>query len=305
MLQNVVLTNNWAGSGGGAAEATLKYCLVANNWAVTNGGGTLNGSLYSCVLTRNRAANGGGSNGSALANCTVAGNLATNDGGGLVEGRSFNTIIYYNTSLGTAPNYSGDYAYFSYSCSPDPGGTSSITNEPLFMDPAGGDFCLQSSSPCINAGYNYIWVGATDMDGNPRIAGGTVDIGAYECQLPPLLDYYLWLQGYGLSTASSDTYADSDGDGMNNWQEWLADTEPTNVLSCFHIEAISMGSSATIWFQSSSNRAYTLWRTTAVDPPDWSALSGQEAIPGTGDTLTLSNPANAPQQFYRVQVNIP
>jgi len=34
-------------------------------------------------------------------------------------------------------------------------------------------------------------------------------------------------------------------------------------------------------------------------------VPGQQAIPGTGGALTLSDPTNAPQQFYRVQVNLP
>jgi hypothetical protein len=40
---------------------------------------------------------------------------------------------------------------------------------------------LQANSPCINAGNNGYVVSATDLDGNPRIVGGTVDVGAYEC----------------------------------------------------------------------------------------------------------------------------
>ena len=45
---------------------------------------------------------------------------------------------------------------------------------------------LQPNSPCINAGDNSYVTGATDLDGNPRISGGTVDIGAYEYQWPQL-----------------------------------------------------------------------------------------------------------------------
>src|SRR5262249_6647860 len=61
-------------------------------------------------------------------------------------------------------------------------GIGNITNAPLFVSEPGGNLRLQADSPCINAGNNSFVVGTTDVDGNPRIAGGTVDIVAYELQ---------------------------------------------------------------------------------------------------------------------------
>ncbi len=53
--------------------------------------------------------------------------------------------------------------------------------DPLFVNPDSGDFRLQGCSPLINAGNNaYVTDIPTDIDGAPRIQGGTVDIGAYE-----------------------------------------------------------------------------------------------------------------------------
>jgi hypothetical protein len=53
------------------------------------------------------------------------------------------------------------------------------------VDFAGGNYRLLITSPCINAGINQDWmVAATDLDGNPRISWGTVDMGAYEFLLP-------------------------------------------------------------------------------------------------------------------------
>jgi hypothetical protein len=62
-------------------------------------------------------------------------------------------------------------------------GSGNFTNDPCFINPSTGNFHLQSLSPCINAGSSNA-VGSTDLDGNPRLVGGFVDLGAYEYQLP-------------------------------------------------------------------------------------------------------------------------
>lgn len=55
-----------------------------------------------------------------------------------------------------------------------------IALAPLFRDAANGDFRLRRDSPCINAGTNLAAMGACDLEGQPRVRGYRVDIGAYE-----------------------------------------------------------------------------------------------------------------------------
>ena len=69
-------------------------------------------------------------------------------------------------------------------------GTGNLSANPLFI--ATDNLRLQATSPAINSGSNAaVPPGVTtDLDGNPRVVGGTVDMGVYEWQQltsgPPL-----------------------------------------------------------------------------------------------------------------------
>jgi PKD repeat protein len=308
-LYNCTLSGNSAAAGGGVFWGTLYNCALSANSASDGGGGVIHGTLYNCALTGNSSdTEGGGVFDGTLYNCTLTGNSAQ-DGGGVFWGTLYNCILYFN-SAPYGPNYttnSLNSTIFHYSCTtPLPAdGEGNITNAPLFVDQLGGNLRLQFNSPCINAGDSSYVMSATDLDGNPRSVGGTVDMGAYEFQAPGSVISYAWLQQFGLPTDGSVDAMDSDADGHTTFQEWVADTDPTNAHSFFDIEAISKSSPAMISFQSSSNRSYTLWSTPQLAPPDWAPVPGEQAIPGNGGTLTLSDKTNAPQRFYRVLVNLP
>ena len=202
-------------SGGGAwcetAGAEILNCVLVGNSAAGDGGAGYQGTFDNCLLTDNSAAQGGGTSFCTLNNCTIV----NNSGEGAFFGTLNNCIVYYNNP----DNYfNSEYipnTILNFCCTtPDPGGIGNITNEPLFVNLAGGDFHLQSNSPCINSGNNAYVTSTTDLDGNPRIVGGTVDIGAYEYQTPTSIISYAWLQQYGLPTDGSVDYADLDGTGI-------------------------------------------------------------------------------------------
>ena len=212
--------------------------------------------------------------------------------------------MYFNTAS-KAANYDSSCT-LNYCCTtPLPvGGAGNITLEPLFVARAAENLRLQSNSPCINAGLNAAAPGSTDLDGRPRIVGGTVDIGAYEFQGGGMGEFIAWLQHYGLATAGSADYRDSDGDGMDNWHEWLAGTSPINGTSVLRLEApVTPPPSVLLRWNSVSNRTYFIEGSTNLrQQPAFSLLRSN--IPGlpNSTTFTDTNPPASGSRFYRVGV---
>lgn len=67
-------------------------------------------------------------------------------------------------------------------------GAEPIVADPAFADAAAGNRRLTAGSPAINAGDNSLVIpGQPDADGNLRIHGGTVDLGAWEFGSVPLM----------------------------------------------------------------------------------------------------------------------
>ena len=306
-LNNCTLSGNVAADGGGASESTLSQCTLSGNSA-TDGGGAYYSTLNNSALSGNSASEGGGGAcGSVLNNCTVATNFCAGYGGGSAACSLTNCIIYYNTAVLGDNDFLEDTDLLSYCCTVQQptNGFGNITDEPLFVDLAGGNLRLQSNSPCINAGNNAYAPAGPDLDGNPRIVGGTVDIGAYEFQTPTSIISYSWLQQYGLPTDGSADLADTDGDGMNNWQEWICGTDPTNPLSALRlVSALPAGKNVVVTWQSVARVTYFLqWRTNLSPASPFMLLATN--LPGqVGVTsFTHTNSTPAPGLFYRVGVS--
>ena len=70
----------------------------------------------------------------------------------------------------------------------------------------------------------------------------------------------LWEAGYGFNTNSVNEAAlDSDQDGMNNRDEWLAGTDPKDSRSILRLQGQALGSAATLLrFTAVSNHTYSL-----------------------------------------------
>jgi hypothetical protein len=300
---NCVFNANVASQGGGTYSGLILNSIFTNNSAIF-GGGALNGSLINCLMISNScSASGGGAEAANLTNCTLVGNSATNSGGGADSGSVFNCILYYN-SAPTGSNF--NFGTLNYCCTiPAPSnGSGNITKEPMFADITSGNVRLQSSSPCINSGKNSSVNAGPDLDGNSRIAGGTVDIGAYEFQSPQSLISYAWLQQFGLPADGSADFLDTDSDGMNNWQEWIAGTDPTNPDSALRMLNPTINSSnIVVRWQSVSGRKYFVQRATnlAAQPAFLTIVTNITAFSGT-NTYTDRPASMFGPNFYRVGV---
>jgi hypothetical protein len=319
-LYDCTFFQNLASAGGGAYGCTLYHCTLRYNSAQF-GGGASECTLYNCTLTLNSAvglwvngqftpAYGGGAEHCTLYNCTVSDSTTTGRGGGVIYCVLHNCIVYYNT-IGFNPNQVSNYDFWTgpidYCCTtPQPfGGTDNIANEPMLVDHANEDLHLLSNSPCINAGNNANVTTTTDLDGNPRNVSGMVDIGAYEYQGTGSRISYAWLQQYGLPTDGSADYTDTYHDDMNNWQEWLCGTDPTDPLSVLRLLSPSITSTnAMVTWQSSASVNYSLERSANLVAPFTllaTNIVGQAGTTSYADT----NTNGAGPIIYRVGMKSP
>lgn len=197
----------------------LENCVIAEN-VIRNTGFSYGGGLFlygsntvvrNCLIVDNivhnrttSAALGGGvwvngymTDSNRIESCTIAGNMATNSLGIRVgsgvranydrQDLFLNCVVYGNAGGRDWDFYGFDMRtnHVHYTCTPRPmGGVGNITEPPLFVDAAAGDYRLRGGSPGVDQGQNRSdWMpGARDLAGQPRIdrVTGRVDMGCYE-----------------------------------------------------------------------------------------------------------------------------
>jgi YD repeat-containing protein len=223
----------------GSGEMVLVNNVMTGNVAATGSGGGAH-----IAISAGAPAVGGGQ--LAVVNNTITGNSASFDGGGLhlligggAEANLYNNIIWSNVGVG------GGDLYFSSAGTVglhhnvlDPAkvegtATSSGGNlnvAPSFVDAANGDYHLSATSPCIDAGDD----GApslpfTDYEGDTRVLGVTVDIGADEFGRPGdafIIRGEVLFETAGLADISVSFSGDASATRITNadgeyWLGWL------------------------------------------------------------------------------------
>ncbi len=313
MLSGCTLRGNVAKVAGGVCFSyggVMKNCTLTGNNAQSGGGAFFwsGGLLSDSVGIGNLAQYGGGAyffNGGTLNNCTLSENVATVGGGGAYlpdNGALNNCILWGNSSINGGNDVDIHQGVIRYTCASDGvshGADGCITNNPQFMDAAGGDFRLQSNSPCINWGDNSVVSNATDLDGNPRIIEDVVDMGAYEYQsLLGLMDsdgdgiLDDWERQHGGNQNPEQTCSN----GVNTVrQAYIAGLDPNDPTDFFEV--------SNVWnvlgWPSVSGRVYSVyWATNLLD-----GFQPLEAnIPWTAGSFIDTNTPSSEQMFYKIEV---
>jgi len=204
VISNCIFEDNNGDSGGGLAveessSLDIKNSVFQGNTASDDGGGIRNKDSFidvtGCTFIGNSAGDFGGggiytyasSSGSGYAdtdidNCIFWNNIAEPDGDqiGLDGSQAEVSVDYSNVQGGPNdvkdPSENLDWGVGNI-------GYHEVEDDPLFVT---DDFHLTSGSPCFNAGDpNGDYSGQTDIDGDFRVMGGRIEMGADELLLCP------------------------------------------------------------------------------------------------------------------------
>jgi predicted outer membrane repeat protein/parallel beta-helix repeat protein len=192
-IRENIITGNWLGIG----TSNYHEPLIENNLIYNNSHHGIVAQFYSApnIINNTIAYNGDHGIYSASGAGLLMNNIIVFNGsnGILCSLPESSPEINYNNVSG---NLLGDYS----GCNP---GGQDISVDPLFVDPAIGDYHLLPDSPCIDVGNNSAFPTSvlTDLDGKSRIINDTVDMGAYEFHCPGIL--YIDVDAAGANDGSS------------------------------------------------------------------------------------------------------
>ena len=217
LISNCIIRNNSGKYGGGLSwcDGTIENCLIVNNTASTAGN-----AIYRCNQQ--------------IKNCTVVSdrNLSISQVD-FCAGSIMNSIFYGQDNVFSA--CTGVVSYCRY---PMAVGTGNISDEPLFVDLANGDYRLLPESLCLNAGDpQYVpSIDETDLDGQSRVIGSRIDMGAYEFpNTQPVAnagaDASIHCKPDGIADVTLDGSGSSDIDGDTLSYKWSWTIEGTEYTA--------------------------------------------------------------------------
>ena len=214
-LVNCVFEGNSASLGGAIGDmlgVTIQNCRFTNNTASTKGGAyyifmNQNGTIVNSIFDENNAKLGGAvynKGNITMTNCDLVNNHALENGGAMYneshDSYIYNSILWGNDKNGTPNQIYGPAKYNYCAIQGGYGGTNNINlsgqndgsetgNYPRFENPEEGNYAIDRTSVCVDAGDNSVsGIMNPDFLGNPRIVNGVIDMGAIENQYYDMTD---------------------------------------------------------------------------------------------------------------------
>lgn len=109
----------------------------------------------------------------------------------------------------------------------------------------------------------------------------------------------VWEMQHGTDPFTPDGELDADDDGLTNFEEWLAGTNPQDANSVLKFSAILGGNEqVTLQFTAMANRTYSIVAASAVDAEIWFNVANIPAAP-TNRLISVNQPATE-TQFFRL-----
>lgn len=114
-----------------------------------------------------------------------------------------------------------------------------------------------------------------------------------------------WEDRHELDSFVADASEDPDVDGLDNWSEYVADTDPQDSSSMqdFVVEPGSGSGVPTIRFSTSASRRYTVEYSSDLTSESWQPLAPSAL--GTGSEVVITDNATASRRFYRLVTELP
>jgi hypothetical protein len=165
-------------------------------------------------------------------------------------------------------------------------------------DVDGGGHSLQRITPRLYGNEPLNWLAAAPSPGNPNT---TLAIDTDHDGIPDAAE-----RAMGMNPADpNDGYADADGDGQSNAQEYVAGTNHLDPYSFLQWQRITTRNATTLSFQAAGNRTYSVLSTDSLLNPTWTPFT---IIPPTPihqlQRITLPEPEPG-THFYILEAREP
>jgi CotH kinase protein/Lamin Tail Domain/Chitobiase/beta-hexosaminidase C-terminal domain/Concanavalin A-like lectin/glucanases superfamily/Immunoglobulin I-set domain/Bacterial TSP3 repeat len=109
-----------------------------------------------------------------------------------------------------------------------------------------------------------------------------------------------WESAHGMNPNDpGDGTEDSDGDGLTNWEEYVAGTDRLDAASYLKVDRLDSSNSVRIEFTAVADRTYTIEYSDYLAGGVWKKLA-DVAAQATGGGVTLLDPNPSPGRFYRL-----